>query len=83
MKTIEELMELVSQACTANANRDKISNAELFVEYSPHVNQISFRFFMTGWKKDAIYDECKADLGSSSGVQEAYWFLHNRISYIF
>lgn len=75
-------MELVSQAIIDNADRDRISNAQLFVDYSPHVNQISFRFYMTGWKRGAIHEECKVDLGSADGVQEAYWFLHNRMRYI-
>lgn len=76
-------MELVSEAIVANADRTKVSNAEMFIEYSPHVNELSVRFFMTGWKKDGAHcDTCKAYLGIPEGIQEAYWFIHNRKGFI-
>ena len=78
-------MELVSEAIVANADRKKLSNADMFIEYSPHVNQLSIRFYMTGWKKDAdsaLCDTCRVYLGTPENIQEAYWFIHNRKGFI-
>lgn len=84
MKTIQELMELVNQAIIANANKDKVSNADMFIRYSAHVNTLSMQFYMTGWKQDSPhFESCEVNLSLPSEIQEAYWFIHNRKSFIF
>lgn len=85
MKTIQELMELVNQAIISNADKNQLTNSQLFIDYSPHINQLSMRFYMTGWKRDneAPSDACRVNLSIPEEIQEAYWFIYNRKSFIF
>ena len=51
-----------------------------FVDFSGHVSKLSIRNYRAGWssKTDATYEECNIYL-TEEGIQEAYWFLANRV----
>ena len=84
MKTIQELMELVNQTIIANASLDKVSNSDMFIRYSAHVNRLSMQFYLTGWQQNSKnFDNCDVSLNSPEDIQEAYWFIHNRMKHIF
>lgn len=78
MKTISQLFELVAIATEENS---KISTGthQWFIYYHGHVNELEITFYLTGWSMDAIGDKCRVKL-TESGVQEAYWFMVNKLN---
>jgi|2_EtaG_2_1085320.scaffolds.fasta_scaffold103829_2 predicted HicB family RNase H-like nuclease len=80
MKSLKELLELVSKAICENNFIDGYNH--WFIDFHGHVNQISMKHFDAGWSvknnKQAIHDSCSVYL-TPDGIQEAYWFIKNRL----
>ena len=86
MKTITELLELVSKAIEKTNKYKSIEKDEkqynvFFVSFSGHVNQISIEFYYVYESKgdNTVVDRCKGYLDNESHVQELYYFLKNRV----
>lgn len=72
MKTLEDLFQLVAMAVSRNRNHYRT----LFVDFQGHVNQIAFRYYLTGWtvETDGYGDRVDFTL-NEDGIQAAYWWL--------
>ncbi len=88
MKTLTDLHQLIATAVARDAHRKKVRNdypdssvmrGKWFINYSGHVNQMSIRYYPTGWSEDARCEKCEVDL-TDSGIQESYWFIKNRLA---
>lgn len=82
MKTIQDLFQLVADAVAEDKLRSK---GRWFIDFSGHVNGLSIRYYRTGWDSDKnvaddrrSVDYCNVYL-TTEGVQEAYWFIKNRL----
>jgi hypothetical protein len=75
MKTLQDLFELVAKAI--EQNNDFTSN-DWFINYSGHVNQLSVRYYYTGWSTDAHAEKVDFKL-DDDGIQGAYWFIKTRL----
>lgn len=75
MKTLQDLFELVAKAI--EQNNDFMSN-DWFINYSGHVNQLSVRYYFTGWSKDTKPESVEFTL-TEDGIQGAYWFIKTRL----
>lgn len=74
MKTLSDLFELVGVAVSQNNERK-----HWFIDYVGHVNKISIRHYIGGWKADSNHHD-KADFYlTEDGIQGAYWFIKNLI----
>lgn len=72
MKTSNELFELLLKGTSKG---DKV-----FFNFSGHVNKLSITYYMFGWNEDKEYKhECDVIL-NETGIQEAYWFLYNKLN---
>ena len=84
MKTLSEVLELVSQAieCTTRKN-EVVSKAEWMIDYYGHVNELVIKYYPFGWsdKSSVVVEKCAVYL-TENGIQEAYWFLYNRLNII-
>ena len=74
MKTLNELFELVAMAVKIN----QTFSQDWFIDYSGHVNQLSIRFYLTGWSEDGHFESVKFKL-NEEGIQGAYWFIKTRL----
>jgi len=84
MKTIQDLFQLVSDAVVEDKLRNS-TKGRWFIDFSGHVNGLSIRYYRTGWDSDRNISEelksvdyCNVYL-TTDGVQEAYWFINNRL----
>lgn len=75
MKTLQELFELVAQAIEQN---NDFTSTDWFITYSGHVNQLSIRYYFTGWSKDTEPEKVDFYL-TEDGIQGAYWFIKTRL----
>jgi len=73
MKTIIDLMLLQAEAIQNNREDYKT----WFFNYSGHVNQMSARFYLTGWGEDKACEELSVEL-NEEGIQAMYWFIKTR-----
>ena len=82
MKTLSELLELVSKAMEVGSvsPNEKLSNAEWFIYYHGNVNELSIGYYPLGWsdEDDVVREKCAVYL-TENGIQEAYWFINNRL----
>jgi hypothetical protein len=78
MKTISQLFELVATATEQNS-KSSLDTHQWFINYHGHINELEITFYLTGWSMDAIGDKCRVKL-IDSGVQEAYWFMINKMN---
>ena len=85
MKTIQDLFQLVSDAVVEDKLRNS-TEGRWFIDFSGHVNGLSIRYYRTGWDSDRNISEerksvdyCNVYL-TTDGVQEAYWFINNRLN---
>ena len=79
MKKLSEVVELIGRAMEQN-QRDRNT---WFIDFSGHVNTLNITYYQCGWKREdigswGVKDSCKVYL-TEDGIQEAYWFLKNRI----
>lgn len=75
MKTQQELFELLSEVVI----EDKAtSRKRWFFSYSGHVNNLSIQYYEFGWESEGRHTDCDVKL-TVEGVQEAYWFIKNRL----
>jgi len=75
MKTQQELFELLSEVVID----DKATGRKRwFFDYSGHVDKLSIRYYQFGWGTDERHQDCDVKL-TVEGVQEAYWFINNRL----
>jgi hypothetical protein len=87
MKTIQDLFQLVAEAVADDKLRAEYDRkGKWFIDFSGHVNGLSIRYYITGWDADkGVADErksvehCNVYL-TTDGVQEAYWFINNRLN---
>ena len=77
MKNLNDLMTLITKCLEQNG---KNGHNHWFVDFSGHVSKLSLRLYRVGWtpKTDDKYEECNIYL-TEEGIQEAYWFLANRV----
>lgn len=77
MKNLNDLMTLIAKCLEQNG---KNGRNHWFVDFSGHVNKLNLRRYRVGWtpKTDDMYEECSIYL-TEEGIQEAYWFLANRV----
>lgn len=58
------------------------NNNEWFISFSGHVNRLDISFYLGGWSlskgKCDGGDKCNVYL-DEAGIQEAYWFITNRL----
>jgi len=86
MKTIQDLFQLVADAVAEDKLRTEYDGkGRWFIDFSGHVNGLSIRYYRTGWDSDKnvaddrnSVDYCNVYL-TTDGVQEAYWFINNRL----
>lgn len=85
MKTLSDLMQLVAVAIERNNEQIKRAdgttfavNGHFFVNFSGHVQKLSIDHYRAGWDRESRPDKCDVIL-DESGIQEAYWFIKNRI----
>jgi hypothetical protein len=72
MKTLEELFEIIAKAVA----RSRKTYRTLFVEYHGHIEQIGFRYYLTGWKDDSLDIANRAEFKlDEDGIQAAYWWI--------
>ena len=82
MKNLQDLMELTTK-CLEQSISPSNSN-EWFVSFSGHVNRLDISFYLGGWdlgngkSKGEGADKCNVTL-DEAGIQEAYWFIANRL----
>jgi hypothetical protein len=88
MKTLADLYQLMATATESdrklNELRKTYSDVDVmrgrwFVNYSGHVNQMRISYYPAGWSADAPFEKCEVDI-SVDGIQEAYWFIKNRLA---
>ena len=87
MKTIQDLFQLVADAVAEDKLRAEYDRkGRWFIDFSGHVNGLSIRYYRTGWDSDKnvaddrkSVDYCNVYL-TKDGVQEAYWFINNRLN---
>ena len=78
MKTKNELFELLAQST--------LKGDKVFFHWSGHTNELEITHYRAGWKMHKetdtlnLRETCQVYLTSDEGIQEAYWFLYNRIS---
>jgi hypothetical protein len=73
MKTLKDLFELIAQATSENGKKYNT----WFFHFSGHVNHLDIHYqtiFELGGRKDG----CDVYL-TEEGIQEAYWFIKNRL----
>lgn len=75
MKTLNDLFELVAMAIEKNNDH---TSANWFINYSGHVNQLSIRYYLTGWSYGNSADSVEFKL-NEEGIQGAYWFIKTRL----
>ena len=88
MKTLPELFELVAVAVAEDQARSSslmaapeseyIFRGRWFITFSGHVNNLRIQFYRNGWKADSTPQDCDVYV-TDEGVQEAYWFIKNRL----
>tara|TARA_R100000700_G_scaffold41113_1_gene59834 strand:- start:3173 stop:3427 length:255 start_codon:yes stop_codon:yes gene_type:complete len=80
MKDLKDLLELVNQAITENDFIEGYNH--WFIDYSGHVNTLRVRHYEAGWSikdgKESRSERCEVYL-TPEGIQEAYWFIKNRL----
>jgi hypothetical protein len=73
MKTLKDLFELIAQATSENGTKYNT----WFFRFSGHVNHLDIDYcamFEIGGRKE----DCSVYL-TEDGIQEAYWFIKNRL----
>jgi hypothetical protein len=75
MKTLQDLFEIIAVAVERNG---KYGDSHWFIDYSGHVNKLSVRYYLTGWKLDASPAKIDAYL-NEDGIQAAYWFIKTNL----
>lgn len=77
MMNLNDLMGLITIAIE---NNKEYSNTWFF-DFSGHVNKLGIRYFPLGWDEDDhnIRECCEIKL-NENGIQEAYWFIQNRLN---
>tara|TARA_R110000868_G_scaffold378516_1_gene643962 strand:+ start:266 stop:496 length:231 start_codon:yes stop_codon:yes gene_type:complete len=75
MKTLNDLFQLV-----AEATKENNKNNTWFFKFSGHVNKISARYYLTGWrsKEEGFCEEIEQEL-DFEGIQAVYWFIKTRL----
>jgi hypothetical protein len=80
MKDLKDLLELVHQAIAENNYIE--GHNHWFINFQGHVNSVTLRFYEAGWSKkndkESRSDRCMVYL-TPEGIQEAYWFIKNRL----
>jgi hypothetical protein len=76
MKTITDLFELVGQAVE---NNNDFTSANWMIDYSGHVNQLSIRYYFTGWERGCNPSDSVNFTLNEDGIQGAYWFIKTRL----
>jgi len=83
MKTITELFELVALAAKSDAVLRQLElesyRGKWFINYSGHVNVLDIQYFPSGWSSGGRFEKCSVNL-DDNGIQEAYWFINNRLT---
>ncbi len=74
MKTLAELFELVAVAIERSQGRSE----DWFIDYHGHVNQLSIRYYFSGWSKESHVESINFTL-NEDGIQGAYWFIKTRL----
>jgi len=75
MKNLNDLMTLITKCLEQNGEHER---NHWFIDFSGHVNQLSIRRWKHGWEMGRTSEDCIVRL-TEDGIQEAYWFLANRI----
>ena len=75
MKNRADLLNLINLALGENNE----TNNTWFINFSGHVNRLEITFYLAGWTKEAVGERCAIKL-DKDGIQEAYWFIYNRIT---
>ena len=75
MKTVSEVVELIGKAMEQNHQKTKT----WFIDFSGHVNTLSISYYKFGWYEGDNGKECCNVTLNENGIQEAYWFLKNRV----
>lgn len=75
MKTLNDLFELVAKAVEKNNDHTSVN---WFINYSGHVNQLSIRYYLTGWSSENSADSVEFKL-NEEGIQGAYWFIKTKL----
>ena len=77
MKTLNDLFALVAQAVEQN----KKESGTWFIDFSGHVNQISIKYWLSGWNpKYPASEESLTEELTEEGIQSAYWFIKTRLN---
>ena len=72
-------MDLVAKAIEISQNENTFGK-EFFINYSGHVNQLSISYYECGWSETTLMSEkWNGYLTDEDTIQEAYWFLANRV----
>ena len=83
MKTLVELFELAALAAKSDATLAKLDDTRYrgkwFINYSGHVNLLDIQYFPSGWSSEGRCEKCSVNL-DDNGIQEAYWFINNRLT---
>ena len=85
MKTVTELLELVSKAIERTNklfdNTQENKYDVFFIDFYGHVNQISIRYYQVYKTEDenTTVQRCRGYLNNEENIQELYWFLKNRL----
>jgi hypothetical protein len=89
MKTLQDLFQLAAQAAQDDQKRQafrelhgdeiKSMRGRWFIDFAGHVNGLSIRFYRLGWSTDGSFEGCDVYL-SEDGIQEAYYFIKNRLT---
>ena len=73
------LNDLIGLVAIALEENDRDYNT-WFIRFSGHVNKLEIDFNRTGWtpEKNGLTEQCRVKL-DENGIQEAYWFIQNRL----
>ena len=77
MKNLNDLITLIAKCLEQNGRNER---NHWFIDFSGHVGKLSLRLYRGGWtrEEDGPYENCDVYL-TEAGIQEAYWFLANRV----
>ena len=77
MKTKNDLLQLIMTAILLDSDG---KGKKFNISYSGHVNWVEIRYYKSGWKSGEIGECCDfVELDDEEKIQEAYWFIKNRI----
>lgn len=75
MKKLSDLFELVTVA----VERNNTYSEDWFIEYSGHVNKLSIKRYLCGWRMESDHHERAEFYLTEEGIQGAYWFIKTKI----